>query len=520
MRKQHFVLPGIFLLTILVLSGCNNSSNPVSTNNTAGTVAIGSQVWADKNLDVSTYRNGDPIPQVQDSIAWSNLTTGAWCYYNGDAGLGATYGKIYNWYAVNDSRGLAPLGYHIPSDTEWMHLTNYLGGDTIAGGKLKALTLWQAPNTGATNSSGFTALPGGYDIGLAFFDITTRAWFWSASDYTSSTTAAWYRKLFNNFEFVDGGIESKSWGLTTRCVNDCGAMPPSLGINIPSTNQIIWNWNTVTGATGYKWNTTNDYSTAIDLGTTTTYTETGLSCGNSYARYVWAYNTCGTWGSSILSQSTVVCCPASITDGRDGKVYNTVMIGLQCWMAQNLNVGARINGSVTQTNNSIIEKYCYNNLESNCDVYGGLYQWDEWMNYSSSSETNPSGRQGICPAGWHVPSDAELCQMETYLDATVNCANTGLIGTDAGGKMKETGTVHWASPNTGATNSSGFTALPGGDRATDGSFWSLTTFVYFWTSTEYTPGNAWYRDLDNLSAQEDRWRYSKTEGHSGRCVKN
>jgi len=126
-------------------------------------VTICSQVWMSRNLDVVSYRNGDPIPQVSDPVQWKNLTTGAWTYVNGDPSTNATYGKLYNWYAVNDSRGLAPTGWHVPSYTEFASLANCLGGDYLAGGKLKTVgtTDWMAPNTGATNSSGFSALPGG-----------------------------------------------------------------------------------------------------------------------------------------------------------------------------------------------------------------------------------------------------------------------------------------------------------------------------------------------------------------------
>jgi len=127
-------------------------------------VQIGNQTWTLKNLDVSTYRNGDPIPQVQDNTAWANLSTGAWCYYLNNTANGTIYGKLYNWYAVNDPRGLAPNGYHIPTDAEWTTLTTYLGGSTLAGGKMKEAgsSHWLSPNTGATNSSGFKGLPGGF----------------------------------------------------------------------------------------------------------------------------------------------------------------------------------------------------------------------------------------------------------------------------------------------------------------------------------------------------------------------
>ena len=137
------------------------SSNSPNLNDT---VRVCSQTWMTKNLDVAYYRNGDPIPQIIDPIQWSSLTTGAWCYYNNDAANGAIYGKLYNWYAVNDPRGLAPVGWHIPSSPEYISLINCLSGATVAGGKMKetGTTHWLSPNAGATNSSGFTGLPGGF----------------------------------------------------------------------------------------------------------------------------------------------------------------------------------------------------------------------------------------------------------------------------------------------------------------------------------------------------------------------
>ena len=214
----------------------------------------------------------------------------------------------------------------------------------------------------------------------------------------------------------------------------------------------------------------------------------------------------GSWKSFCGATEPEFQCGMKIIDSRDGKMYNTVKIGTQCWMAQNLNIGARINGSQEQTNNSIIEKYCYADLESNCDVYGGLYQWDELMQYA----TTP-GVQGICPTGWHIPTDSEWTALTTFLGGE----------SVAGGKMKEAGYVHWLSPNTGATNSSGFTALPGGYRDYGGYFSTLTSQAYFWSSTEYSSTNAWHRHL--FYHYEDVYRYnlySKTRGFSARCVQD
>jgi len=198
-------------------------------------------------------------------------------------------------------------------------------------------------------------------------------------------------------------------------------------------------------------------------------------------------------------------CGSNFTDSRDGNVYTTVQIGTQCWMKQNLNIGTRIDGIGEQTNNGTIEKYCYDNIESNCDVYGGLYQWDEMMHYSVTP-----GVQGICPTNWHLPTDAEWTEFTTYLGG----------GSVAGGKMKETGTTHWASPNTGATNSSGFTGLPAGRRYSGGYFNYLGYYARLWSSTEFNGSYAWYRYLDYGNSYVNRYYDSKVYGFSVRCIKD
>ena len=293
---------------------------------------------------------------------------------------------------------------------------------------------------------------------------------------------------------------------------------PVPGTHIPSVTQITWHWNPVPGATGYKWNTSNDYSSATDLGNNTSTTETGLSCGTSYTRYVWAYNSCGLSTETSLSQTTLACfsCGQSFTDGRDGKVYNTVLIGSQCWMAQNLNTGTKISISLAQTNNNIIEKYCYDNSDANCDVYGGLYQWAEMVQYLNGATINsswdplPAGNvTGICPAGWHLPADDEWTTLVTFLGGE----------SVAGGKMKEAGLAHWAAPNTAATNSSGFTLLPGGAGSL-GSFFYITQYTFLWSATQALNGFAWYRDVYNTYGGVDRYSYGNEGGFSVRCIQN
>ena len=126
-------------------------------------IKIGTQIWMSENLNISHFRNGDIIPEAKTAEEWKEARIKkqpAWCYYNNNLENGEIYGKLYNWYAVNDKRGLAPVGFHVPSDDEWTALSDYLGGEDIAGGKLKSTIGWN--NNSATNSSGFSALPGGY----------------------------------------------------------------------------------------------------------------------------------------------------------------------------------------------------------------------------------------------------------------------------------------------------------------------------------------------------------------------
>ena len=207
MKKVSLVLT-IVVLTVILFS----------TSGYAQTVTIGSQVWTSKNLDVATYRNGDVIPQVQDENAWAKLTTGAWCYFDNDASNGTKYGKLYNWYAVNDPRGLAPNGYHIPTDAEWTQLSDYLGGESEAGTKMKSTSGWVVNGNG-TNSSGFSGLPGGYrDYNGAFDYVDYSGPWWSSSEYYAGN--AWSRSLDASYGNVYRSGNDKRDGFSVRCLRD------------------------------------------------------------------------------------------------------------------------------------------------------------------------------------------------------------------------------------------------------------------------------------------------------------
>ena len=192
---------------------------------------IGQQTWMQQNLNVSRYRDGTPIPQVTDPTQWANLTTGAWCYYNNDPANGTIYGKLYNWYAVagihdtdpsTPNKILAPTGWHVPSDAEWTTLTDFLGGEAVAGGKMKSTgtSLWLPSNATATNESGFTGLPGGRrsSNGFSYGYVGYYGYWWSSSE--TSTNNASFRQLDEYSGVVSRNSNFKRYGYSVRCLRD------------------------------------------------------------------------------------------------------------------------------------------------------------------------------------------------------------------------------------------------------------------------------------------------------------
>ena len=187
-------------------------------------IKIGTTSWSQRNLDVTRFRNGDLIKNAVSAKEWEEAGKNrqpAWCYYDNDSENGKIYGKLYNWYAVKDVRGLCPNGWHVPSDAEWTNLTNYLGGEIISSGKMKSTgaTLWFNPNTGATNESGFSALPGGLRVGGGnFMFLRGSALFWSATE--GSNYNAWSRLLAYSDILVSKGNVLKTNGKSVRCTKD------------------------------------------------------------------------------------------------------------------------------------------------------------------------------------------------------------------------------------------------------------------------------------------------------------
>ncbi len=218
----------ILLFLIGVASLTMNAQVPADGKVTE--VAIGKQIWKTTNLDVTTYRDGTPIPEVTDPQKWAKLTTGAWCYYNNDAANGATYGKLYNWYAIigkhdnnpkTPNKILAPKGWHVPNDEEWRTLTTFLEDPYRAGNKMKETgsTHWNSSNEKVTNSSGFTGLPGGSFSEYGFINIGGEGKWWSTQEWSSWSNAS-NLTLTRFDEAADRSVSKKSDGLSVRCVKD------------------------------------------------------------------------------------------------------------------------------------------------------------------------------------------------------------------------------------------------------------------------------------------------------------
>ena len=287
-------------------------------------------------------------------------------------------------------------------------------------------------------------------------------------------------------------------------------------------------WSTLENPTTSDSKTTDDLAQrtkaedGTGLGTYTSHV-TGLSPNTTYYVRAYATNANGTaYGEqrTFKSQQEQGSVFGSFTDSRDGNHYETVTIGSQVWMAENLAYLPSVVGPETGSEYDGYEAYPFYYVygydgasvatakaTANYTTYGVLYNWPAAIT--------------ACPEGWHLPSDAEWKQLEMYLGITSAQADaTGWRGTAEGGKLKEEGTTHWDSPNTGATNSSGFTALPGGYRFSNGIFGSFGITGYWWSSTEYNTNYAWARILDYDLSTVYRGNYLKGNGFSVRCLRD
>jgi uncharacterized protein (TIGR02145 family) len=458
-------------------------------------VKIGTQIWMAENLKTTMYCNGDPIPNVTDDIEWRTLKTGAYCNYNNDTNIGNKFGKLYNWHAVNDSRRIAPVGWHVPSNQEWTTLSDNLGGSFIAGGKLKekGIENWTTPNTGATNESGFTALPGGMRTGGQgevgnpssggnFIWINNYGLWYTSTEY--SNIQAIKRILQYDQSYIDPEDPFiKESGYSVRCVMDANsqnAVIPTLTttkVSKIATTILTCGGNITSDGGAYITdrgiclattpNPTKDNKITMDGSDTGDFNSDPTNLVPSTLYYIRAYatNSAGTAYGNQISCTTVADTVVDI----DGNVYHTVTIGTQVWMVENLKT-TRFNDGINIPNVTDDNMWAglttpglcwYNNDAQNNITYGALYNW-----YAVNT-----GK--IAPKGWHIPSDYEWRTLTNYLGGK----------NIAGGKLKAFGVTLWLSPNTDATNESGYTALPGGTREVDRPYFGIQQNGYWWSST-------------------------------------
>ena len=525
----------------------NFNCAPVLTDvdgNEYDTVRIGNQVWMKENLRVTKYRNGNPIPTNLDNAQWSAATEGAFSVHLDNDTNDLTYGKLYNWYAVADPRGLCPTGWHVPSDAEWTSLENFLGGASVAGGKMKSMGtiqagtgLWDDPNTAADNSSGFTGLPGdfrSYNGNYGYIGLF--GYWWSSTDTTSPD--AWSRDLnYSNANSRRLNYD-KTDGFSVRCLKDApetgsidsldcaGRVQMNyLAEKIPAENvQLIIPY---TGGNGGAFSAQSIPSADV-IGLAATIAAGNFSNGNDSL----VFNISGTpagFGTATFSisiggkQCNINMNVADTGSLRDieGNLYTSIKIGTQEWMQQNLKTSKYRNGNSILTNLDNTQWSAategafsvYLDNDTNDLTYGKLYNW-----YAVAG--------ALCPVDWHVPTDHDWNLLTKYLDpaADTNCVNCA-SSTIAGGKMKSTGTIQagtglWQNPNTDATNSSGFTGLPGTLRTSSGSFYDIGYYGYWWSSTEGSSALAWSRNLRYTPGDSIRGTYDKTYGFSVRCLRD
>ncbi|MFN8211150.1 MAG: FISUMP domain-containing protein [Bacteroidales bacterium] len=499
--------------------------------NTYNTVLIGTQLWLKENLRSVSYSNGELIGTTSSlnlDISQEVWPRYQWTY-NGSEGMAANYGRLYTWYAATDTRNLCPVGWHVPTDMEYTELTDYLtnngfgyggSGNDIAA-SLSDKTSWDYSATPGTpgndqasnNSSGFSGMAGGYrSASGSFVQVGTFGW-WTTStenDFSSGHSMG----INNGSPGILDTYYSKRSGSSIRCVmGPLSLAEASYPVSVSSTGATLAgkiNPNGATAIVSFEFGQTQSYGSSFTPSQSPvsgispadiSFNVGSLQPGTTYHFRIKAVNSGGTAYSNDVTFTT------DLIDA-DGISYKTVTIGSQVWMKENLRTTKlNDNSSIPVITDNVTwiaqgsPAMCYfnNDPSTYANTYGAFYNWF----------TVYTGK--LCPAGWHVPDDTEFNNL-------LNALGGNMV---AGGHLKEAGYVHWSSPNTGADNSSGFTALPAGHRANNGAFINFGTNTYWWTTVPYPDGLQADRfNVDYNSAGASQSQYERTAGFSVRCVKD
>ncbi len=566
----------------ITTSDCPPSLTDID-GNVYATVLIGTQCWMRENLRTTRYADGSNL----SSNAQPSTTTASWYYPNGSSNKKAIYGLLYNGKAImrdaqsstlipSGVQGICPDGWHIPSNEEWKQMEMAVGMSQsdadligVARGEIAVkLSLncgWTASGnanvpgntTSEHNSSGFSAVPAGImsnSSSVGFTDFFGAANFWT-STYTTTNNSQIALFIAPHWVYSQTSVTHVSrdsrFAISVRCLRDNLPTVRTASVSDITSNTAVCGGEVTSEgsasvtARGVCWSTshnptiadshTNDGNGAGSF----TSNINGLSSYTTYYVRAYATNREGTgYGEEVAltqyNSNDGQSCPsvATLTD-IDGNTYNTVQIGSQCWMRENLKTtkyadGTSITNGNTTASFSIPYWYYPNNNSGNKSTYGLLYNWSAVMRNASSSSNNPSEVQGICPDGWHVPSDAEWTQLADYVSSQSQyiCGNDNTnIGKALSYNSNWYTTTNYGecsiSQNQSANNATGFGAMPAGFfHGTSAVYSSHTSHAYLWSSTENTRNDVLYRLLDHSNATLICNHNLPCFGYSVRCVKD
>lgn len=508
--------------------------------NTYNTVLIGCDCWTEKNLATTKFNDNTSIATNLSNSAWENASTAAYAVYpnsqhpdiSSDAQMKDEFGLLYNWYAAS-SESLCPDGWHVASNTDWQNMNSYLGINI--GDKLKADNgLYWMSGGNYLNVADFSAKAAGKrDIYGEYTSIKSDAYWWT-SDFCDEDFALSRTVTFNESEFGETLYKNKNEGYSVRCVRDLqGQIVVPLVSTQESTeigtNSAIGNAEVISDGfgtiseRGFVWSTSENPDLDNNTGMITAGTGEGgysvnissLSPNTTYYIRAFATNEAGTgYGMQTGFYTTTAaqpCLGIPVIYDIDGNAYPTVQIETQCWMAKNLRT-SKYNDNTTITTGldnsqwSAASTGAYsiypfasvpgvNSDEEMSDTYGYLYNF-EAVNTAK-----------LCPTGWHVSANSEWQTLNAYLIE------------DPSNKLRETGTDYWTSPNTGATNETGFSARGAGQRTDAGVYQNAKNSASFWTSSPYSSTIAfswmlWYHSSYFDLTSTENWK----KGQSVRCV--